>query len=346
MTGWRCWLAALALLVVGGGHGWAGEIRILTWSSYVSPQVLERFERETGVRVKVDTVTNYVDLLAPLLTGASGYDIAFPADFQVRDLVRGGLLEKVGVDRLANFWNIEDVWRSRPLDPRDEYTVPHVWGTTAFVVDSSVYKGDIDTLKLVFEPPPEIDGKIVLLDSGYDMVQLALIWLRLPRCSTRPEHLARAEAILLPMMRRYPLADIDTIVEALADGRYVLGVAWNGDALKARLKRPSLKFAHPREGSLVWTDVMVVPKGAPNRSDALKFLSYMMRPDVAGMESNYNLYATVIKGVDRYLDRHMLNAPEIVAPISSTLDFFTFCDNNAETHQESYWKALKDKARQ
>jgi spermidine/putrescine transport system substrate-binding protein len=341
---WRRLVAALALTAWGIGAQ-AGEIRILTWSSYVSPQVIERFEKESGVRVRIDTVTNYVDLLAPLMGGASGYDIAFPADFQVRDLVKAGLLEKIGVDRLPNFWNVEDVWRSRPLDPRNEYTVPHVWGTTAFVVDTAVYKGDIDTLRLLFEPPAEIDGHIVLLDSGYDMVQLALIWLKLPRCSSRPEHLERAAALLVPMLQRYPLADIDTIVEALANGRYVLGVAWNGDALKARLKRSSLKFSHPREGSLVWTDVMVVPKGAPNRTDAVKFLSFMMRPEIAGMESNYNLYATMIRGVDRHLDKHMLNAPEIVAPISSTLDFFTYCDNTAELHQENFWKILKERSR-
>jgi spermidine/putrescine transport system substrate-binding protein len=340
------WLAAASLAwVLTCGPVRAGEIRILTWSSYLSPQLIARFEAETGVKAKVDTVTNYVDLMTPLLTGRSGYDIAFPADFQVRELVRAGLLEKVGVDRLLNFWNVEDVWRSRPLDPHNEYTVPHVWGTTAFVVDTAIYKGDIDTLRLLFEPPAEIENRIVLLDSGYDMVQMALIWLKLPRCSIRPEHLARAETLLLPMLRRHPLADIDTIVEHLADGRYALGVAWNGDALKARLKRPSLKYAHPREGSLVWTDVLAVPKGAPNRTDALKFLSFMMRPEIAGMESNHNMYATMIRGVDKYLDKRLLNAPEIIAPISSAMEFFTYCDNTAESRQEEFWMQLKGRAR-
>ncbi|HSV30226.1 MAG TPA: extracellular solute-binding protein, partial [Candidatus Omnitrophota bacterium] len=75
----------------------AGEIKVLTWSSYLSPDVVQKFEKDTGIKVKVDTVTNYVDLLQPLLTGKSGYDIAFPADFQVRDLIQKGLLEKVYV---------------------------------------------------------------------------------------------------------------------------------------------------------------------------------------------------------------------------------------------------------
>lgn len=337
---WGALLAAAILWTVPRAAS-AAELRILTWSSYLSPQVVERFEKETGIKVRVDTVTGYIDLVRPLQSGASGYDLAFPADFLVPDLIARGVLEKVFVDRLPNFWNIEEAWRSRPLDPRNEYTVPHVWGTTAFAVDTAQYSGDPDTLALLFDPPPAIAGRILLLDSGYDMVQLALVWLKLPRCSTRPEHLALAERVLLPMLQRYPMADINTVVDALASGHYALGVAWNGDAFRARGKRPSLHYAYPREGSLVWTDVLVVPKGAANRADALKFMAFMMRPDVAAMESNYNGYANMVRGSEQYMDKPLIQAPEIVAPLSSALDFFTSCSNAAEIRQEEAWKRMK-----
>lgn len=337
------WAAMAVGLCMAAHSADAGEIRVLTWSSYLSPAVVERFEKETGVKVRLETVTSYLDLMRPLETGASGYDIAFPADFQVRTLIARNLLEKVYVDRLPNFWNVEDVWRGRALDPRNEYTVPHVWGTTAFVVDTAAYKGAIDSLALLFDPPPEIKGRILLMDSGFDMVQLALVWLKLPRCSVKPEHLDSVEDLLLPMLRRYPLADIDTVVDSLASGHYAAGVAWNGDALRARQRRPSLRYAHPREGSLVWTDVVVVPKGAPNRPDALKFMSFMMRPEIAAQESNYNGYANMIRGSEAHMNKSMVEAPEIVAPITSAQDLFTYCDNTAENGQEVFWKQLKQK---
>lgn len=340
----RRWLVALGAVVFSlSAPVRAAELRVLSWSSYLSPEVVERFEAETGVKVTVDTVTGYAELMRPLESGHSGYDVAIPADFQLRELVARGLVERVFVDRLPNFWNVEDLWRSRALDPHNEYAVPHAWGTTAFVVDTAFYGGDPDTLKLLFDPPPEIADRILLLDSGYDMVQLTLVWLKLPRCSTRPEHLARVEAVLTPMLRRYPLATIDTVVDTLAAGHYALGVAWNGDALKARQKRPSLRYAYPREGSLVWTDVLVVPKGAPNRAEALKFLSFMMRPEVAALESNYNGYANMVRGAEKTMDPELVTAPEIVTPLSSSLDFFTYCDNAAESRQEAFWGQLRHK---
>lgn len=341
---WTALVLTLGLMLATLSPAAARQLRVLTWSSYLSPEVVERFEKETGIAVTVDTVTSYTDLMRPLLSGRSGYDVAFPADFQVQELVARGLLEKIGADRLPNFWNVEDAWRSRALDPRNEYTVPHAWGTTAFVVDTAAYAGDIDTLDLLFAPPPELDGRIALLDGGFDMVQLALVWLRLPRCSLDPDHLARVEALLLPMLRQYPLNDIDNVLGRLADPAVVVGVAWNGDALRARQKRPSLRYARPREGSLVWTDVLVVPKDAPNKVDALRFLSFMMRPEIAALQSGYNGYANMIRGSERHLGATLVTAPEIVAPVTSRPDFFTYCQNAAEARQELLWRAIKHKA--
>lgn len=323
----------------------AADLRIFTWSSYLSPELVDKFERETGVRVVVDTVTNYVDMLRPIETGKSGYDVFFPADFHVKDLAERGLIEKINPDRLPNYWNVMDNWRYRALDPRNEYTVPHVWGTTAFVVDTAQYKGDINTLKLLFDPPKEIDGRIVLMESGYDMIQLALVYIGEPRCSVKPEHLAKVENLLAPMLKRYEVPTIDTIVEALTDPKVVLGVAWNGDALRARQQRPSLRYAYPREGNLVWSDVMAVPKGAPNKSDAIKFLSFMMKPENAALQSSYTGYANMIRGSEKLMDRKLTSAPEIITPISSSMGFFTYCDNAAEKVQDVFWKTLKEKVK-
>ncbi|AVM74573.1 ABC transporter substrate-binding protein [Magnetospirillum gryphiswaldense] len=319
---------------------WANQLRILTWANYLSPQVVARFQQETGISVTVDTVTSYTAMIAPLLAGNQVYDVVFPADFQVTELVAQGLLERVGVDRLANFWNVDDVWRARAFDPRNEYTIPHVWGTTAFAVDTAVYGGNMDSLRLVFQPPPSLAGRMAVVDSGFDMVQLALVWLKLPRCSTQADNIDKVRDLLLPILRRVAVVGSDRIVQDMIDGRYALAVMWNGDALMARKRRPSLRYANPVEGSLVWSDVIAVAKGAPNRAGGQAFLSFMMRPEIAAQQSNFNGYANMIRGAEAFMDPGLLNAPEIITPPSSALDFFTHCGNGAETQQEAIWGAL------
>jgi len=331
---------AAALFLVWPGTAPANTLRVITWAGYLSPQVVERFRQETGISVQVDTVTNYTDMVAPILAGEQIYDVVFPGDFQVPDLITHGYLDRVGVDRLPNFWNVEDVWRGRSFDPRNEYTVPHVWGTTAFAVDTAVYGGEISSLRLVFQPPPALAGRMALVDSGYDMIQLTQVWLRLPRCSTAPQDVAKVRDVLLPLLRRVPVVSSDKIIQAMAEGKYALATMWNGDALQARKQRPSLRYANPVEGALVWSDVLAVPKGAPNRANALAFLSFMMRPEIAAIESNHNGYANMIRGAEAFMDPVLLNAPEIITPPSSALDFFTQCGNGAESRQEKLWEDL------
>ena len=331
-------LALDAVLAAGAAR--ANSLRVLAWGNYLSPQVVERFEKETGIAVTVDTVDTSMAMVAPLLAGNTAYDIVFPADYQVSGLIEQGLLDRVGVDRLANFWNVDDVWRGRSFDPRNEYTVPHVWGTTAFAVDTALYGGAIDSLNLLFQPPPVLAGRMALIDSGFDVVQLALVWLRLPRCSVRPADIAKVREVLLPMLRRLPVVSSSRIVDDMAAGKYALAVMWNGDALRARKERPSLRFANPTEGALVWTDLIAVPKGAPNRVNALTFLSFMMRSEIAAQQSNYTGFANMIRGAEAFMDPSLLNAPEIITPPSSALDFFAHCGNGAETMQEAIWSAM------
>ena len=47
-----------------------------------------------------------------------------------------------------------------PWDPGRRYSVPWQWGTVGIVVDTDVYKGDINTAAIIFDPPPELVGKI------------------------------------------------------------------------------------------------------------------------------------------------------------------------------------------
>ena len=322
----------------------AEMLRIRTWGDYLSPQVVKRFERETGVTVQMEEINSYTEMVAPLLDGANRADVIFPADFQVRELVEKGLLEKIESDRLANFWNVDDVWRSRAFDLRNEYTVPHVWGTTAFVVDTAVYGGAMDSLRVVFQPPRALASRMAFVDSGFDMVQLALVWLKLPRCSSEGEDMTKVRDLLLPLLRRVPVVRSERLARDLGVGRYAMAVIWNGAAFLARKSRSSLRYANPSEGALVWTDVMVVPKGAANKANALAFLSFMMRPEIAAMESNYNGYANMIRGAEAFMDPALLNAPEIITPPNSALDFFAYCGGGVEARQEAVWRALKAEA--
>jgi spermidine/putrescine transport system substrate-binding protein len=338
----RVFLLTVALLFIGGGAV-ASELRILARSSYLSPELLRKFERETGIAVVVDEVADRAAMIERLSVVGGSFDIAFPPDHHVAGLIEGGLLERIWADRLPGFWNIEDPWRSRSFDPRNEYTIPHQWGTTAFAVDTSVHKGDIDSLKLLFEPPPDVAGHMALLDDT-DMVHLALLYLGEPRCTTDKAKLDRAARLLLPLVARARLVPPGQAVTALVSPEVVLGVAWNGDAMRARERRPVLAYAYPRQGNLVWTDVIAVPRNPPNRANALKFLTFMLKPENAALQSNFNGYANMIRGSEATMRPQVLSAPELVAPWPAKVGFFVSCRGAVQRRHDQLWAEIKTRS--
>ncbi|MBI3445995.1 MAG: extracellular solute-binding protein, partial [Magnetospirillum sp.] len=202
---------------------------------------------------------------------------------------------------------------------------------------------DMDTLRLLFDPPPEVDGHMAFLDES-DMLQLALLYLGEGRCTTDSAKLERAERLLRPLVARARLVPPSQAVAALADPSIVLGAAWNGDAMRAREKRPSLAYAYPREGNLVWTDVVVVPRNPPNRANAAKFLAFMLKPENAALESNFNGYANMIRGSEAFLAPSVLGAPEMVAPWPAKVGFYPSCSGPVQRQHERVWAEIKSSA--
>jgi len=318
----------------------SSELRVLARTATLSPDLIARFEHETGIVVQVTEVADHGAMIRRLRGAGSGFDIAFPPDHQVADLIEHGGLERIWADRLPGFWNIEDPWRSRSFDPRNEYTIPHQWGTISFVVDTSVHKGDIDSLSLLFSPPADLDRRIGLLDDAA-MVRLALIQAGEPRCATDPARLDRAAALLTPLLARARMIPVDQVVAALRTETLALAVTTSGDAMRAREARPDLAFAYPREGNLVWTDVVAVPHHPPNRANALKFVAFMLRPENAALDTNYNGFATMIRGAEAHLKPEVLSAPELVAPWPAKVGFLVSCGPEIHRRHEELWTRLR-----
>ncbi|HEY0832398.1 MAG TPA: extracellular solute-binding protein [Azospirillum sp.] len=331
-------VASLLLATVAPARpGVAAELRLLTWADYVAPEVIARFEKEAGVTVVLDTIDNYADLRARFLADPGRYDLVNPADYHVADLAALGLLDRIEASRLPGYANILDGWRSPPYDPRNEWSVPFHWGTTSFVVDTGVYRGDIDSTRLLFDPPPELKGKVGFMIGAEETLRMLLIHLGLPPCTSDRAVLEQAMAHLRPTLHKDRIYTSTTIVEALTSGRVAVGVAWNGDALKAREVKPGLRFAFPREGVTVWSDVLVVPKGAANREAALAFIDFLLRPANAALQSNYTRYANAVRGSDAHMDPALLDAPEVVVPSGARIQFFRSCGREQMDMYSEIW---------
>src|SRR5262245_47833665 len=115
----------------------AEQLNVVSWSGYFTPQILEKFEKETGIKVTVDSYDSNETLLAKLKQGGSGYAVAIPSHQFVPILIQENLLERFDPAQQPYYANIVDNLRKPTWDPQGAYSVPFIWGTTSVVLDTA-----------------------------------------------------------------------------------------------------------------------------------------------------------------------------------------------------------------
>lgn len=331
----------LASLLATGPVQAAGKLNLYNWFEYMPQDLLDKFAKEHGVEVTMDTYDSNESLLARLKAGVTGYDVAVPGDYMVAILIQEDLLEKVQPNKMANFKHMDSRWVDVYFDKGREYSVPYQWGTTAFMVDTKVYGGDIDTLAMLFDPPEEVRGRINVLKDVNDVLNAGLRYLGYPRCNDNPTQLKALNTLVVGAKDHWLSFNSDGAKEALVSGDAAVGMIWNGYGMKARIERPSLKYAYPKEGLTAWMDNLVVLKGAPNLENAKLFLNFMMDPQNAAALSNFARYTAGVLGTEPYLDAELASAYELNPPEGApTPEFVPPCPEKVVRMYDRIWTNL------
>lgn len=317
-----------------------GELFIYNWSDYTSPELIEKFKAETGIKVVLDTYDSNETLLAKLKQGGSGYDIVVPSHNFIPIFIAEGLLQKINARKLSGYDNIDNRWKSPQWDQDNVYSVPWQWGTTSYAVDTSAYGGNIDTYAVLFEPPTELQGEIGMFKTPDEVIPMAQIYLGIELCSEKPKDMERVYNLLKAQKPHVKVYNSDGIKERLISGDVSAHMIWNGYALRSREEKPTLKYGYAKEGVLSWFDSITVPKGAKNKDNALKFIEFMLQPENAALQSNFAGYANGIGGSAQYMSADLKSSPEVNMPTSANSIFTKSCSEAAINLVDRAWTKL------
>src|SRR5258707_11067713 len=105
--------------------GQSKELHLFNWSNYMPPDLLKRFEAETGIKVTLDTYDTNESMLAKLQAGGSGYDVVVPTRPTAQTMIRDGLLLKIDARAMPNFKNVRKPFDNPHFDLRRAYSTPH-----------------------------------------------------------------------------------------------------------------------------------------------------------------------------------------------------------------------------
>lgn len=335
--------AAAALTMVAGVAHAQEKLSIYHWFEYMPQELLDKFSAETGIEVTMDTYDSNEAMLATLKAGALGsYDVAVPGDYMVEIMANEGMLDTVERSELKNFNNIQKQWIDVSFDPGRKHSVPYQWGSTSFSVNRDVYKGDINTTDILFDPPAELSGKINMLDSQGEVILMAQLHLGQPQCSSDREQLKALDALLQNAKKHWASFGSDIAKDVLVSGDAAAGQIYNGFSQKAREEGANIEYAYPKQGYVAWMDSVVLLKNAPNRAAAIKFMDFLLEPENAAAVTNFAQYTAGVEGVAPLLNENLKNSPEASPPADAPAGtFIAVCTEEVQALYDAIWTRLK-----
>jgi spermidine/putrescine transport system substrate-binding protein len=284
---------------VGSAAWWAtqrkhGHVNFANWPLYIDPshQTLKLFTAATGITVNYAEVIqedqSWYNEISPILRKgqAIGYDMMVVTDgFQFSELVTAGELVPLDQKLMTNFYRYaRPRFKNRSFDPGNTYSMPWAGGATGIAWNPNFIHKDITSINELWNPAYK--GRVGMMTDILDTGNFGMLKVGVDPETSGPAGWQKgAQALAQQRDAGIPRGYYQQeYIDLLSKGETWISMAWSGDIFLQNLSSGTdLRFVIPQEGGNMWTDNMMIPKGAQNPVDAMMLMDWYYRPDIAAM---------------------------------------------------------------
>ena len=321
-------------------------LNFYTWADYLAPDTIASFEQSTGIKVRVSYFETNETLEARMLTGNSGFDVVVPTAPFLQRQIRSGAYLPLDKAKLPNLVNLDPAIMARVAlnDPGNAHGVVYAWGTYGIgynekSVAAALPGVPLDSWRLVFDPA--FAAKLAacginFLDAPAGVERLVLKYLGKAPNSPSQQDLADVEKVLIKIRPYIRNIDSSIDTEALANGDVCVALTYNGTAFQARRRAHeanngiTIRYVIPNEGSLLWFDMLAIPRDAPHAANAHLFINYLMSPPVIARISNFIGNANANSAASPLLEKEIVADATVYPPPEQQRTLFVQTEDSPE----------------
>jgi len=212
-----------------------------------------------------------------------------------------------------NLKNIDPSFMNPDYDPSRKMSVPYTWLVLGIGYRKSKVKGVPDSWKWLFDSDA-YKGKIALLSESADLIRLAAKYKGHSVNNIPPEMIAEIEKMLIRQKPFVKAFHEDNGQDMLLSGEVDLVLEYNGDIAQIMTEDPDIGFVVPKEGSLINSDNLCIPVGAPRPNNAHAFINYLLDAEAGKKISETILYPTPNAAAKALMPESYRNNPAIFPP--------------------------------
>jgi spermidine/putrescine transport system substrate-binding protein len=326
---------------------YASQIGILAHGDLIDPVVLSEFTTRFGTRLRVQTYSNYTDLLRRVQEKGQ-FDLVLAPGPLIDMLTRAKETRQMATPALTNQAFLDPSLNSLNIASRHQFAVPYFWRTVGLgynsLLESNVPTswGDLlDPDKIPEHDRDRVHGRLVLLNDHRTVIGTALIYLgHSPNTLNAVE--IRNAAELLKRQRPLLATNDNHSAKHLVSGTAHMAQVWSSQLAAASHRSPKLRFIVPSEGAIVFIDYWAVLGATQKAATAEKLIEYFLQPEIAARLSNHSHCASAVRKARSYVRREIFNGPSYALPNDKAHSFsLESVDAATDLLYEQAWKEIR-----
>lgn len=319
-------------------------VNVFNWEDYIDESVLAQFEQETGIHVNYMRFTTNEDMIVQVEANPGAFDVCFPSDYIVERMLGKNMLAEIDYDKVPNAQYILENLRSPDYDPNNVHSLPYMWGTVGILYNTTMVEEPVDSWGILWDS--KYKSNVFMLDSFRDSMGVTLKYLGHSMNTRDIIALESCKDKLIEQKKNgiVKAYQVDETKDKMVAGEAALAVMWSGDAQYAIDLNPDLAYSIPSEGSNIWIDAMVIPKNAQNMDNALKFVDFLCRPDIAQKNCEAIWYSSPNSGAIELMGEDYTENP-VMNPTDEEVARCEFFHDIDETFMPVYtalWQEVKN----
>ncbi|MEO8364409.1 MAG: spermidine/putrescine ABC transporter substrate-binding protein [Ilumatobacteraceae bacterium] len=330
------------------GGIFAKNANLFTWAEYDDPDLLSSWGQ---LNITIYNSTEEAIQKLAAAGGSSGFDLVCPTGVYIPQMVKEDLLEKLDLDRIPNFKNIDKPFTDQDWDPGNQYSVCKDWGTTGWIYDTTVVKSEIVTwADFITATQTDASGQTSVLDVPPELCGIYFWANGISWTTEDTQQLDDCETFLLDNFAEHLKAFDSYPGIALTQGNYALSQVWNGDARQGLIAVEEAggdptryKWAVGTPETELWMDTWVIAKGAKNVDAAYDFINFILDPVNSLKDLAFHGYNTGVAGIQE-MAQDLPFSDMIFFTDEEVSGFRAGAVNSAQDRLVDIWNNVKAKA--
>jgi spermidine/putrescine transport system substrate-binding protein len=290
----------------GGGGGGGDDIAISNWTSYMDTDLLDEFERATGISVAYEEDINdnneYFAKIRPNLSRDESIDTD---GFVLTDWMANRIINQVEwaqplVDaQFPNKANMVPALQHPSFDRERTFSVPWASGATGIAYNIGTTGKEVRTLQDYLDAP----GTKTALSEMRDTLGIFMLGTGADPATATFESAQPAFDELQRAVDDGTISQFtgNEYVNDLGAGDIAAAIAWSGDVAQITVDNPDVRFVIPEAGGMLWSDNFMIPKTSEKAAEATEFINFFYDPANAAELMAFIQFFSPVQGIAEQL---------------------------------------------